>query len=210
MGKRNFLMKKLLLPVFILALLNAYAQSPIESVSKTYFRTQPFGIRFSSFVTSLQKDPWFTQEAYHRRTDSSFFFLSGTYKNFNPFHYIPKELRLVIAEDEIIHRDSLTTHDTIINLQIMGVTDTGIIDQRAVEKEFKRFHSNKGRQFTTTTHEIFKGVGEAYNYFVSPFSISPVTVAWGRLETNQYTFVITIRFKLRENSATYIVAPGEF
>lgn len=203
-------MKKLLLPVFILIVCQAYPQSPVELVSKTYFRTQPFGIRFSSFVTSLQQDPWFTQEAYHRRTDSSFFFLSGTYKNFNPFRFIPKELRLIIAENEIIHIDSLATHDTIINLQIMGVTDTGVINRNAVEKEFKRFHSNKGRQFTTNTHETFKGVGEAYNYFVSPFSISPVTIAWGRLDTHQYTFIITIRFKLRENSATYIVAPGEF
>ena len=203
-------MKKLLLPFFILIACIAHSQSAVELVSKKYFRTQPFDLRFSSFVASLQQDPWFTQQAYHRRTDSNFFFLSGTYKNFNPFDYTPKELRLIVAEDEIIHVDSLATRDTIINLQIMGVTDTGIINRKAVEKEFKRFHNTKGRHFTSNTHETFKGVGEAYNYFVSPFSISPVTIAWGRLETHQYTFVITIRFKLIENSATYVVAPGEF
>ena len=64
-------------------------------------------------------------KTYDRRTDSNFFFITGTYKNFNPFRYAPKELRLVVAEEEIIHADSLKTHDTIINLQIMGVTDTG-------------------------------------------------------------------------------------
>lgn len=203
-------MKKLLLPVFILTACIAHSQSPVESVSKTYFRTQPFNIRFSSFVTSLQQDPWFTREAYHRRTDSSFFFLAGTYKNFNPFRFLPKELRLVIAEEEIIHADSLKTPDTIINLQIIGVTDTGIANSKVVEKEFQRFHNSKGRHFSSNTHETFKSGGEAYNYFISPFSISPVTIAWGRLENYQYVFTITIRFKLQENTATYIIAPGEF
>lgn len=203
-------MKKLLLPVFILLACIAHSQSPIELVSKTYFRTHPFDMKFSSFVTSLQQDPWFSLETYDRRTDSTFFFLTGTYKNFTPFRYAPKELRLVVAEEEITHADSLKTRDTIVNLQIMGVTDTGIVNRKAVEKEFKRFHSNQGGHFSPYTHETFRGIGEAYNYFVSPFSISPVTIAWGRSETNQYIFTITIRFKLKENSATYIVAPGEF
>jgi len=198
------------LPVFILIACTAWSQNPIELLSKTYFRTQPFDIKFSSFVTSLQQDPWFIQESYQRRTDSSFFFLTGTYKNFNPFRYLPRELRLIVAEDEIIHGDSLKTHDTIINLQIMGVTDTGVVNRKAVEKEFKRFHSNQADRFSSTTHVNFEDTGEAYNYFISPFSIAPVTIAWGRLENAEYTFTITIRFKLKENMATYIVAPGEF
>ena len=203
-------MKKILLPVFILIACVAHSQNPIELLSKTYFRTHPFDMKFSSFVTSLQQDPWFSLETYDRRTDSTFFFLTGTYKNFTPFRYAPKELRLVVAEEQITHADSLKTHDTIVNLQLMGVTDTGIINRKAVEKEFKRFHSSQAGRFSGNTHEILKDIGEVYNYFISPFSISPVTIAWGRLETNQYTFTITIRFKLKENSATYILAPGEF
>ena len=202
-------MKKILLPVFILLFYTASSQSPIQSVSKIYFRINPFDIRFSSFVTSLQQDPWFSLEIYHRRTDSNFFFLTGTYKNFNPFRYLPKELRLVVAEEQIIHADSLKTRDTVINLQIMGVTDTGIVNSKAVEKEFKRFHSNQADRFSGTTQGIVEGTGAIYNYFISPFSIAPVTIAWGLLETNQYTFTITIRFKLKENMAAYIVAPGD-
>jgi len=185
------------------------AQSPIESVSKIYFRSHPFDMRFSSFVTSLQQDPWFTLERIHRRTDSNFFFMTGTYKNFNPFRYSPTELRLVIAEEEIIHADSLKTRDTIINLQLMGITDTGMVNMKAVEKEFKRFVSNHSGRFSSSMHETFADGGEGYNYFISPFTISPVTVAWGLLKTRQYTFTITVRFKLRENVATYILVPGE-
>ena len=189
---------------------NLNAQSPVESISKTYFRTHPFDMKFSSFVASLQQDPWFSLETFSRRTDSTFFFLTGTYKNFNPFRYVPNELRLVVAEEEIIHADSIKTHDTIINLQIMGVTDTNVANRKAVEKEFRRFHNNQADRFSTNTHEGYEDSGEIYNYFISPFSIAPVTIAWGRLETHQYTFTITIRFKLKENTATYILLPGEF
>ena len=203
-------MKKLLVFIFMLIALSSYSQDPLQSILKTYFRVHPFDMRFSSFVTSLQKDPWFTVETYDRRTDSTFFFLTGSYKNFNPFRYLPKELKLVVAEEEITYADSLKTQDTIINLQIMGLTDTGIVNSKAVEKEFKRFHNNQADRFSNSSHQTFEGTGEVYYYFISPLSIPPVSIAWGRVETNQYTFTITIRFKLIENMANYIVAPGEY
>ena len=172
-------------------------------------------MKFSSFIISLQKDPWFTIETYNRRTDSTFFFLSGTYKNFNPFRYAPKEFRMIVAEEEIFHNDSLHTPDTIMNLQILGVADTDIASKKAVEKEFSRFNNNKTEGFLNSTYDSrndTKGqlTSEILNYFVFPFSIAPVTIAWGFLPgTKKYTFTITIRFKVRENAATYIIAPDE-
>lgn len=194
---------------------NLNAQNPIQSILKNYFRTHPFDMKFSSFVASLQQDPWFTIETYGRRTDTSFFYITGTYKNFNPFHYPPKELRLILAEEEIIHTDSLKTHDTIMNLQLLGISDTGAVNSKLVEKEFKRFHKNQADRFSSNTSNSFKEndgslTVKVYNYFVFPFSIAPVTIAWGILpDTNQYAFTITIRFKVKENIATYIVSPGE-
>jgi len=203
-------MKILISLLCILPALTAHTQSPIELVSKTYFRAHPFDMKFSSFVKSLQQDPWFTLDTFNRRTDSTFFFITGTYKNFNPFRYPSKEIRLVVAEEEIIHEDSLKTHDTIINLQIMGMTDTGIVHSKNVEKEFRRFHNNQAKHFYTNVHEDLKTVGAINNYFIPPYTIAPVTVAWGRLPEGQYTFILTIRFKVKENMATYILVPGEF
>jgi len=207
-------MRKILFPLFILILSTGYSQNPIKSVLKTYFRVHPFEMKFSSFVISLQKDPWFTIENYSRRTDTTFFYLTGTYKNFNPFRYIPKELRLIVAEMQIIHEDSLKTYDTIMNLQLMGVADS-LEGKKMVEKEFKRFHNNHADQFSSNTYNSYKSkndniIAEVYNYFVSPFSIAPVTIAWGILpETNQYSFTITIRFKVKENMSIYIVSPDD-
>src|SRR4030095_10496195 len=213
MGKRNFLMKKILFPFFILIVSTSYSQNPLQSILKTYFRTHPFDMKFSSFIASLQQDPWFTIESYSRRTDTSFFFITGTYKNFNPFHYPPKELRLILAEEEIVHMDSLKTHDTIMNLQLLGISDSGTVSSNLAEKEFKRFHKNQGDRFSSNTSNSFKEkdgslTTKVYNYFIFPFSIALVTIAWGILpDTNQYAFTITIRFKVKENMATYIVSP---
>lgn len=207
-------MKRVLLPLFILIVSEGYSQNPLQSIAKNYFRAQPFDMKFSSFITSLQKDPWFTIETYGRRTDSTFFYLTGTYKNFNPFRYTPKELRLVVAEEEIIYSDSLHTHDTIMNLQLLGIEDSATLNSKAVEKEFKRFHNSQSDRFSDNKYTSLGGksgiTGEVYSYFVFPFSIAPVTIAWGLMpETNQYSFTITIRFKVRENLATYIITPGE-
>ena len=203
-------MKRILFAVLLLAASTVYSQSPIDVISNTYFRTHPFNTKFSSFVNSLQQDPWFTIQEYLLRTDTSFFFLTGTYKNFNPFRYGPKELRLVVAEEEIIHADSLKTHDTVINLQLMGIADSGIANGKAVEREFRRFHNQQANLFSSNTHQLLPERGEIYNYFIFQYAISPVTIAWGVVENNQYTFTITIRFKLKENMATFILLPGEF
>ena len=144
-----------------------------------------------------------------------FNFYRVIYKNFNPFHYSPKELRLNLAEEEIIYTDSLKTHDTIMNLQLSGICDNGALNSKFVEKEFKRFHKNQADRFSSNTYDTFEEkngriTAEIYNYFVFPLSIAPITIAWGLLpETNQYAFTITIRFKVKENVATYIVSPGE-
>ena len=208
-------MKKILSPLLILIAGTGYSQYPAESLIKTYFRTHPFDMRFSSFITSLQQDPWFTIETYSRRTDTTFFYLTGTYKNFNPFRYPPQELRLVLAEEEIIHTDSLKTHDTIMNLQLMGIIDSGSVNSKVVEKEFNRFHKNQVDRFSSYTHKAYEKKdgsisAEINNYFVFPYSIAPITIAWGLLpDTHQYAFTITIRFKVKENKATYIVSPNE-
>jgi hypothetical protein len=194
---------------------NLNAQNPIQPVLKNYFRTHPFDMKFSSFIASLQQDPWFTIETYGRRTDTSFFFITGTYKNFNPFRFSPTELRLIVAEEEIIHTDSLKTHDTIMNLQLLAISDSSEINSKLVEKEFKRFHKSQADHFSNNTSSSFKEkdgslTTKAYNYFLSPFSIAPVTIAWGLLPgSNQYALIITIRFKVKENTAVYIISPGE-
>jgi hypothetical protein len=215
MAEICYLMKQIIiLTLFLWAAVTSQAQGPIQPVLKTYFRTHPFDIRFSTFIKSLQQDPWFTIETYNRRTDSTFFFLSGFYKNFNPYKYVPGKIRLILAEEQFMHPDSLHTLDTVINLQLMGITDSTAAARNAVMKEFRRFRNSKGSGFSSQVYTKFEDDGrltaEIYDYYIYPFRISPVTAAWGMLdETHEYTFTITIRFKVRENLADLILSPSE-
>lgn len=208
-------MKKYLLIIFTLSSIYAGSQSPLHPMLKTYFRAHPFDSKFSSFIQSLQKDPWFTIDAYDRRTDSSLFYLSGTYKNFNPFRYAVQELRLIIAEEIMVYADSLKTMDTIINLQLLGISENVPDAQKMVEKEFKRFKTSQSKNYYETTYKNFQQngtiVAELNNYFVFPYSISPVSTAWGHMpDTKQFTFTITIRFKVDGNVAGLINPPEGF
>jgi len=208
-------MKKILLISCLLIAYTSFSQAQFKYVVKKYFRTHPLDMRFSNFILSLHKDPWFTIDVENRRTDSTFFYLSGTYKNYNPFQYASQELRLVLAEMQIVHEDSLKTLDTIINLQLMGIVDSSVASKKMVEKEFKRFHNNNADRFSNNTYNSYKSkdgetVAEIHNYFVSPFAIAPITIAWGvQSETHQYLFTITLRFKVKQNMATFIVSPEQ-
>lgn len=214
MGKANLFMSRSLVVLVLLLTIKGFSQSPLQPLLKNYFRSHPFDMKFSSFILSLQQDPWFKIEEYKRRDDTAFFFLRGTYKNWNPFRFTPREIRLIIAEDEIIHKDSMQTHDTIINLQIMGIMDSAGANSKHVEKEFRRFHNNQEKNFYNSTYDKYERRGatiaESYNYFIYPLSIAPVSIAWGRMpNTMDYTFTIIIRFKVKGNMADFIFAPDD-
>lgn len=203
--------KTIYLLVVVLPLLTK-AQSPLEPVLKTYFRTHPFDIRFSSFIISLQQDPWFTISDYNRRTDSTFFFLSGTYKNFNPFQFQAKEVKLIVAEQEFVHTDSLQTLDTIITIQLLGIADTNISSQPSIAKEYARFFRKYSAGFWKYTYNKSeqgnKTGSEISNLFIFPFLISPITVAWGQMPVSkEYVFTITLRCKVKQNLADFILTP---
>jgi hypothetical protein len=171
-------------------------------------------MKFSSFIGSLQKDPWFSIEEFSRRTDSTFFFMTGTYKNFNPFHYPVKEVRLSVMEDQFKHVDSLKTLDTSITIQLLGIADSSLSNKANVIKEFKRFFKKYGFGFWKYTNNYLDNgaerTAEVYNFFVYPYTISPISVAWGRIpDSNNYTFNITIRCKVTENIADLILTPTE-
>jgi hypothetical protein len=120
----------------------------------------------------------------------------------------------VLAEEQHIHLDSLQSLDTIMNLQLMGITNNGASFQQQVIKEFRRFHNNESQRFSRHSTIPYKKDGAQIaaieHYFIFPFSVAPVTIAWGPItETNQYTFTITIRFKVKQNIADLIIAPDD-
>ena len=206
-------MKKTIITLLIFLPFLLNAQPVFQPVLKSYFRTHPFDGTFSAFIKSLQQDPWFKIEEYSRRTDTSFFFLTGTYKNFNPFHYPAKEVRLIVAEQLLEHTDSLKTLDTIINIQLLGIADATENSRTEVVKEYTRFQKKYASLFWKSSYQKGDYEGrlatEINHFFIYPYSISPISVVWGHMETKEYAFIITIRCKVKQNIADVILNPGE-
>ncbi|MBS1655207.1 MAG: hypothetical protein JSU05_10205, partial [Bacteroidetes bacterium] len=176
----------------------------------------PFEQPFSSFLNSILYDHHFIKQEINKRTDSSFFFLRGYYTDFMPVDINPLQTEIRIAEMEFNHTDSLHTLDTMIVYQLLCITDSTDKGKEQVKKEFKKINRRYSESFSKNEYKYLnnadgKPVMELYNYYYSVYSISPVTVAWGRMPASKnYALTLTIRIKQSENLTGLVHPPDGF
>lgn len=190
------------------------AKETIQKIGKDYFRSDPFDRTFSEFITHLINDPTISNTEIHKRTDTSLFYFSGNYKDYNPFFFIPKKTQVVIAESEEKLIDSSPKIDTIITYQLAGYTTGDRSGEDDVTKEFEKFDRKYGKKFIDHTYrELKRGntiYGAIINYFVVNAGIAPLTVAWQKIGSlNEHVFVITFRFKVRDNIASLPISSNQ-
>ena len=208
-------MRKIVTILFLLHFaLTTQGQSSFFKAVKLYYRVNPFDRKYSAMLNNILTDTGFVRLDMKKRTDSNFFFLSGYYKRFNPFDFIASQTQLRIAEQEILHNDSLQTLDTIINYQLLGIVNGGDESKMIVQKEVTRFHKRFSYDFASSNYnEAFSNglvTAAVYNYFIFGRKIPAMSVAWGKMPGQEaYTFTITIRLKIIENFADLPRLPGE-
>jgi len=209
-------MKKI---IFILLLISSaqfsFCQSGFDKAVKLYYRVNPFDRRFSTVLKDVLSDTSFVTIEMKKRTDSTFFFLSGYYKRFNPFDFIASETQLRMAETEIVYNDSLHTIDTIIIYQILGLTERGAEGLAKAQKELTRFHKRFSRDFSRSEYKQGERDGvitaAIYNYFFYGLQVAPLSIAWGKMpDDDRYTFTISLRLKIKENFAAIPKSPEEY
>ncbi len=44
-----------------------------------------------------------------------------------------------------------------MNLQLLAISDSGAVNSKLVEKEFKRFHNSQADRFSSNTSNSYKG-----------------------------------------------------
>jgi hypothetical protein len=201
----DYLKKKSILLLVLFFQTSSHAQSePIPQIIKHYFRSNPYHIKFSSFLNHLINDPTLSNKKIIRRTDTSFFFFQGNYTTHNPFGFKADRTEIRLAETEVAMDDSLPTMDTLLLYQLLGYSYSKE-GTATVKNEFSKFNRKYNKNLYSQDAEIKRGnevVGGIKNYFalVSPFS--PISIAWARLDDLQSVFTITIRIKVIENMAT--------
>lgn len=184
-----------------------FAQENLYSFTKDYFRSNPFQGEFSVFLKHLLNDPTIEQKKTIQRTDSSFFSFFGIYKSHSPFFFKPKRVEVSLVEAPFRYADSLPVADTILIYQLMAYAGNDEKSQKEVQKEFERIHRHYNKKFSKSEQSPLStgGIvtGSIRNYFVAYRMISPMAVAWSKLEKEEETvLILTVRIKLSENQAT--------
>jgi hypothetical protein len=204
-------MRKILLSFFIVSFSSSFsfAQDGLRQFSKSYYRSDPFIGEFSDFLNHLINDPLLREKEMQKRTDTSLFYFSGIYTNYNPFFFKPKKIELLLQETSVNYTDSLP-HDTIFIYQLLAYADSNDKGQQAVKKEFEKIHRVFNKRFYKSNYQNLKTgeviTGGLHNYFVSYSGLAPVSVAWGKLE-NDFVLNISLRIKYNANRA---VLPASF
>ena len=186
----------------------------LQNLAGPYYRVHPFNKDFSAFIAQVVADPDLHSKKVERRTDSTFFFVGGTYQRYNPFIYRPTTVRLVVAESEFTYSDSSDYKDTIIYYQLIVTADTSAQAEHFVKKEYHKLLRKYDKRMKFSTYPLGKEnssrQGEATLCFINPFAVSPLTLAWGRDEQSRaYLFSITLRMKVKENRAFMVTLPHE-
>jgi hypothetical protein len=186
----------------------------LQELAAPYFKTVPYNKSFSAFLQEVINDPELQDKKVSRRTDTTFFYVSGVYQRYNPFLYRPTKVKLIIAESEFTYSDTSQYRDTVVYYQMVVTTDTTEKAKQFVQKEYNRLLRKAGRSFTHQTYGLGQNnsaeEGEITNSFIAPFAVSPLTFAWGReTTTHEYAFSLSFRMKVNENRAGMVTLPQE-
>ena len=198
-------MKKILAIVACCLTISAYSQRKLQKAIHNYYRYDPFERSFSNFISNLINDPALTNKTIVKRTDSTFFFFKGEYKDHNPFGFKAIRTEVRLAEMEVQRTDSIPKNDTIMAYQIIGYTYKTGNGIQSVKSEFARFDRKYGDDFADkATSDLLEGghvEGMTCNYFLNNSNISPLTITWGNVSNGESVFVVTIRLIKIENQA---------
>ncbi len=178
-------MRKILLTLFITSLYfnSALAQEGLFQFSKIYFRSNPFAGNFSGFLHHLLNDPSVLEKEIQKRTDTSFFYFSGFYKNYNPFFFKPGKVQVLLQEASVNYGDSLA-NDTIFIYQLVAYADGTEKGEQEVKREFEKIHRVFNKKFYNSNYEDLnngESSGGVHNYFVAYSTLAPATTIWTKL-----------------------------
>ncbi|HEY1115052.1 MAG TPA: hypothetical protein VGE66_15890 [Chitinophagaceae bacterium] len=193
---------------------NARSINALGDLAAPYFKTHPYNKSFSVFLQDVLNDPDLQKKVVNRRTDSTFFFVSGTYQRYNPFVYRPTSVRLAIAESEFTDSDTSCYRDTVVYCQLLVTADSTEKARQFVQKEYSRLLRKASRFFTHKSYTMSRAnrvaEGEVTDSFISPFAVSPLTIGWGReAATRAYIFSVTLLLKVNGNWAEMVTLPQE-
>jgi hypothetical protein len=193
------------------------AQEVIADIAKKYYRSNPFEIEFSKFLTHLMNDPTLINKTTLKKTDTSLFFFEGTYTSHNPFFFQTNRSKIILAEREEIETgtDSSQYLQTVFLYQLIAYAPPGEEGIKDVREQFDKFCRRYKKKFAGDNYKELKTegkqVGEITDYSLEYPGFFPLAVAWATSKKNtDNIFALTIRFRVFNNQAYLPTAPDGF
>lgn len=198
-------MRKIIIFFLILLFSNRISSQGVLSITKKYFRYDPFKSSFGFFVKHLTDDPALKEKNIAKITDSTFYFFDGVYRSHSPFSFTSQKTKIILAEQPQPD-DTSTYGKNIMVYQLVGHAAAGEEGKKSVQEEYRKFCRKYTNQFHKTKERAFgnkeKNTGEITDFAIEGVRFNPVTAAWSNSKDNaENLFVVTIRFIVVENTA---------
>ncbi|MBL7743278.1 MAG: hypothetical protein JNN00_07335 [Chitinophagaceae bacterium] len=200
-------MRKLCLFVALFLFISfvSFSQESLAKITHSYFRSDPFISDFSTFLKHLLNDPTLADKEFRKKTDTSFFYFKGVYKNHNPFFFQPSKIEVVLTEMKIA-RDSAGT-DTIYIYQLLAYTNSTDKENNGLKKEFEKIYRRYKGNFSSSSYVENPGGSTipngTYNFFNRLCAVAPFAITWVGPDSNsEMALILTIRMSTRGNRAT--------
>ncbi len=185
----------------------------VYSISKDYFRADPFKNSFSNFVSQLINDPDITDKKITKRSDSALFYFEAAYKSYSPFFIPVNYCKIILAEKEDHTDDSTQTPFFYYEYQLLGYVSNKDEGLKDIKQEFEKLNKKFSRILTPEEKRELKRnseiAGNIINYSYKKMSFLPVTLAWASLPASTDSLIaITLRF-LNINNTAYLPIPAD-
>jgi hypothetical protein len=202
---QQIIMRIVFLLLFLLPCGISQSQSPY-TISKDYFRTDPFANSFSSFINTLINDQALKEKIITRRSDSVLFYFEGIYSSYSPFFIPVSHCKIILAEKEDRTEDSTATPYFYYEYQLIGYAKDINKGYKDVKEEFDMLNKKFSKSLVPEIEKELKRNGQVSgkikHYSYKTMLLKPVTLAWAVSSDQQENIIaITLRFLNISNEA---------
>jgi hypothetical protein len=206
-------MRTFLTVLFLFVAFITHSQQSCFKVAQHYYRSNPFEKPFSTFVNHLLNDPTLKNTTQSKKTDTTLYFLTGTYSTHSPFFFKSTHSKITLAErEEIMKSDTTVYVQPVFNYQLICYAAPGENGKKDVQEEFEKFCKKYKKGFSkTTSKNIDDGngkSGEIRDFSIIYLTYPVLTAAWvSSADLKENFFAITLTFRVSDNMA-YLPVPA--
>lgn len=189
----------LYIPILLIFCTRVTAQDNFLKAVKNYYRVDPFAGSFSAFVKALTTDTALHNKVILKQTDSTGFYVKGSYDIFNPYSINANKVEMIFYENETQKYNGKIVKYYVYQL-LTYFPDTEV-NRNIIKKDYARLVKMIRSDFHIVEKKSLKGYQQVEDGEISSLTynqniIKPAIVSWQTLSNSKQlvlAFIINIR-----------------